>query len=99
MSLIKLNFIPKTKINYTYRITIMEFIKFLNRCEEDEINLEIYALNKHHYIIDVSNNTAEKQWKRIEHQRCFSIMDPWDYDIEIHEDAMNKLKLDFLPDD
>lgn len=95
MSLIKLNFIPKTKINFTYRVTIMKFIAYLNRCEADEINLKVTPLNKDHYIIDVSDNTEEKQWIRIEHQKSLSsIMDPWDYELEKHEDVMNQLDRD-----
>lgn len=92
MSLIKLNFIPKTKIDYIYRVTIMNFIAYLNRCEADEINLKVTTLNKDRYIIDVSNNTEEKQWIRIEHQKYLSsIMEPWDWDLEKHEAVMDQL--------
>lgn len=90
MSLIKLNFIPKTKIDFTYHVTIMDFIAFLNRCEADEVNLKVTTLNKHHYIIDGSNNTEEKQWKRIENKKYLNI-DPWDDDIEKHEAIMIRL--------
>lgn len=92
MDLIKLNFVPRRKIDYTYRVTIMNFIAYLNRCEADEINLKITTLNKDHYIIDVSNNTEEKQWIRIEHQKYLSsVMEPWDWNLEKHEDVMNRL--------